>query len=93
MKIPEKTLSRVDFIKHFLRDISKCHKCEFCKYNIKNYKIESTGRTAVLFFNKSKCSVCIHYSNNNLEKSKNNAWINDKFKPLYEWEEEKEYDD
>ena len=85
MNIPKKKYNEQQFIKYFLLNMNKGFKCDFCKYHMGNYEPSSTGKTAALFFIKSKCNVCIHYFGGHQNEKK--PWIRDQFKPLYEWQE------
>ena len=81
----EKKYSEIEYIKRFLSKSDKYNICDFCKYNIYNYK---TRNKTFIEYSLSKCKYCIHKAIN-ADIYKNKIHLSDNFKPLYHWEEEK----
>lgn len=85
----KKKCNKVEFLKLLIVN-KETSRCEFCKYNWRNY-IYSSGKIQHMIINHfaNMCNVCI---NNRVflklqdEEKHKKYWYIDKFKPLYEWE-------
>lgn len=93
----KKRISKIEFLKVLLTR-SNLHKCEFCKYSWTNYKYPVSEKNymmsdiVIMKHFKMKCKTCInnkHFINLKKERKKELYWYIDEFKPLYEWEGDK----
>ncbi len=89
----EKKYTKIEFLKHLMLNSSD-RACEFCKYHWGNYKYKNNEmQSMALDHFADVCKDCIYsyaYKHLTSEQKKDKYWFHDKFKPLYDWDEEGE---
>jgi len=87
----EKKDTKIEFLKNLMLHSSD-KSCDFCKYHWANYKYKSNEiQSMALDHFAEVCKDCIysyHYKKFTSEQKKERCWFSNKFKPLYDWDDE-----
>ena len=83
MQIPIKRFSETEYVKNILI-LNHESNCVNCKYDLRNYESLSIS-VEFKHFCENICKTCAFYYK--YKRIQNVAWITDKYKPLYEWED------
>lgn len=89
MKIPKKKYTYLQYVEAILLNEGG-DRCDFCKYEPKNYEPNSLSNEAYSSF-EEKHKHCIHRAYMYYGKdfiAKGGLWVEDQFKPLFHIEEE-----